>query len=111
MANAHRCVACDSELFVATDERAGGIFHELRITLRAPRGKQITNLASPLPLVAIEFEELDGRGVLELDAELAGDLAQGVIEMGEVIDCHIADEGGANFVVTGTPVQPTEEEE
>jgi len=60
--------------------------------------------------MAIEFEELDGRRVLELDAELASDLAQRVIEVREVIDGHVADEGDANFVVAGAPVQPAKEE-
>jgi hypothetical protein len=59
----------------------------------------------------VQLEELDGRRVLELDAELAGDLAQGVIEVREVIDGHVADEGGANFVVARAPVQPAKEEE
>jgi hypothetical protein len=83
--------------------------YESQITIRSDSGQP--NHASPLSLVDIEFEELDGRGVLEFDAELAGDLAQGVIEVREMIDGHVTDEGTANFVVTGAAVQPAKKEE
>jgi hypothetical protein len=46
-----------------------------------------------------------------LDAEVAGDLAQGMIEVREVIDGHVTDESAANFVVARAAVQPAKEEE
>jgi hypothetical protein len=42
---------------------------------------------------------------------MAGDLSQGVIEVREVVDGHVANEGTANFVVAGAAVQPAKEEE
>jgi hypothetical protein len=66
---------------------------------------------SPLSVVAVQLEELDGGRVSELDAELAGDLTQGVVEVREVIDGHVANEGAANFVVAGAAVQPAKKEE
>jgi hypothetical protein len=71
---------------------------------------RVTNHESPLSIVAIQFEELDGRRILELDAELTGDLAQGVVEVREVVDGHVANEGAANFVVAGAAVQPAKKE-
>jgi hypothetical protein len=73
-------------------------------------GSPVTNHQSPL-VVAVQLEELDGRGFFQFDAELAGDLAQGVVEVREVIDGHVADEGAANFIVARAAVQPAEEEE
>src|ERR1700722_18780203 len=66
---------------------------------------------SPFSLPAIQFQELDMRRFFQLDAEMAGDLAQGVIEVREMIDGHVSNEGAANFVVTGAAVQPAEEED
>ena len=66
---------------------------------------------SPFSVVAVELEELDGRRFFEFDAEVAGDLAQGVIEVREVVDGHVANEGAANFVVARAAMQPAEEEE
>ena len=70
-----------------------------------------TSHQSPLAIVAVQFEKLDGRRVLELDAELAGDLAQCVIEVRKVIDGHIANKGAANFIVASAAVQPAKKEE
>jgi hypothetical protein len=72
---------------------------------------QNTNHASPLAILAVQLEELHGRRFLELDAEVAGDLAQGVIKVREVIDGHIANEGAANFVVSRAAVQPAKKEQ
>jgi hypothetical protein len=41
---------------------------------------------------------------------VAGDLAQGVVEVREVVDGHVTNEGSANFVVARAAVQPAEEE-
>jgi hypothetical protein len=69
-----------------------------------------TRHRSRFSVSAVQFEKLDRRGFLELDAEVAGDLAQGVIEVRKMIDGHIANESPANFVVAGTAVQPAKEE-
>ena len=82
-----------------------------RTTKSYLHGSRITNHESPLAIVAVQLEELDGRGILELDVEAGSDLAQGVIEVREVVDGHVANEGAANFVVAGAAVQPAEEEE
>jgi len=60
--------------------------------------------------VAVQFQELDRWRLFQLNAELAGDLAQRVIQVREMIDGHVANEGAANFVVARAPVQPAEEE-
>jgi hypothetical protein len=65
---------------------------------------------SRFSVITIQLEKLHGRGLLELDAEVAGDLAQGVIEMREVVDGHVANESAANFIVAGAAVQPSNEE-
>jgi hypothetical protein len=48
--------------------------------------------------------------LFEVDVQFAGDLAQGVVEVREVIDGHIADEGAANFVVACAAMQPAQED-
>jgi hypothetical protein len=72
---------------------------------------QITNHASPFSILAVQLQELDGRGFLEFDAELAGDLTQGVIEVREVVDGHVANESATNFVIAGSAVQPPKKKE
>src|SRR5580698_7007032 len=69
-----------------------------------------TNYASPFPVETVQLEKLDRRRLLELDAELAGDFAKGVVEVREVVDGHVANEGAANFVVARAAVQPAQEE-
>ena len=71
----------------------------------------VTNHRSPFSILAVQFEELYGWGFFELDAELAGNLTQRVIEVRKVVDGHVANEGAANFVVAGAAVQPAEKEE
>jgi predicted RecA/RadA family phage recombinase len=66
---------------------------------------------SSFSIRAIQFQEMNGRGILELDAQVTGDLAQGMVEVREVVDGHVANEGAADFVVAGAAVQPAEEEE
>jgi len=66
---------------------------------------------SAFRILAIEFQELHGRGLFEFQAQTAGDLAQGMVEVWEVIDGHVADEGAANFVVTRAAMKPAKEDE
>ena len=67
----------------------------------------VTGHQSRFSILAVQLEELDVRGFVELDAEVAGDLAQGVVKVREVIDGHVANEGAANFVVASAAVEPT----
>jgi len=60
--------------------------------------------------MAIQFQKLDRRGFFQFNAEVAGDLSQGVIQVREMIDGHVTHEGAANFVVTRTSMQPAKEE-
>ena len=53
---------------------------------------------------ALRLSQLPG----DFDAELAGDLSQGVVEVREMVDGHVADEGAAYFVVAGATVQPAQ---
>ena len=101
-------------------------FLELQGALGKISGKPVTGLlrfvyrespfgwlrasGSTLSVRAVQFQEVDRRGLAELDAEVAGDLAQGVVEVGEVVDGHVANEGAANFVIARASVQPAEEE-
>jgi hypothetical protein len=75
------------------------------------KDSQITNHESPLAILPIQFQKLNGWRLLELDAEMAGDLAQSVIEMRKMIQGHIANEGAANLVVARAAVQPANEKE
>jgi hypothetical protein len=61
--------------------------------------------------LAVQFETVHGRGFLKLDAEVAGDLAQGVIEVRKVIDGHVANESTADFVVACAAMQPAKKKE
>jgi hypothetical protein len=83
----------------------------LQIGLWWPNGfSPVTGHQLPFSVLAIQFQEVDGRGFLKLDAEVAGDLAQGVIEVGEMIDGHVSHEGAANFIIAGAAVQPAKKE-
>jgi hypothetical protein len=66
---------------------------------------------SPFPILAVEFQELDWRRFLDLQAEAAGNLTQGVIEVRMVVDGHVAHEGAADFIVAHAAMQPTKKEE
>jgi hypothetical protein len=60
--------------------------------------------------MSIQLEKLNGRRIFELDAQVAGDLAQSVIEMREVVEGHIANERAANFIIACPAVQPSQKE-
>jgi hypothetical protein len=64
----------------------------------------------PVLLLSVQLEELDWGRLFEVDIQFAGDLAQGVVEVREVIDGHVADEGAANFVVACAAMQPAQED-
>jgi hypothetical protein len=68
----------------------------------------ITNRQSPPSILAIQFKELNGRRFFKVDPQVACDLTQGVVEVREMVNSHVADEGAANFIVTGAAVQPAE---
>jgi hypothetical protein len=87
--------------------RLGAIQSQIPLAHKARCGSR---RGLPLAIDAIQLEELDGRRLFELDPELAGDFAQGVVEVREVIDGHVANEGAANFVVSRAAVQPAQEE-
>ena len=61
--------------------------------------------------MAVQLEELDGRGLLQLDAVVSGELTERVVNVRKVIEGHVANEGAANFVVAGAAVQPAEKDE
>jgi hypothetical protein len=63
-----------------------------------------------LSIGSVELQELNGRGLSEFDAQMAGDLAQGQVEVWKVVDRHVANEGSTYFVVTRAPMQPAQEE-
>ncbi len=84
----------------ATREKYKYGFHE----------SQITSHESPFSFPAIQLKKLHRRRVLELDAQVAGDLAQTVVEMRKVIESHVANEGAANFIVACAAVQPSNKE-
>jgi hypothetical protein len=65
----------------------------------------------PFPIGAVEFQELHAWGLLNLQAQVSGDLAQRVMEMWEMIQGHVAHEGAAHFIVSHAAVQPAEEDE
>jgi hypothetical protein len=59
--------------------------------------------------MAIEFQELNRWRLLEFQPEAVTDHAQAVVEMREMIDSHVADEGAANFIVARAAMQPSQE--
>jgi hypothetical protein len=60
--------------------------------------------------MSIKFEKLNGWWVLQLDAQVSGNLAQAVVQMWKVVEGHVADEGASNFVVAGAAVQPAQKD-
>jgi hypothetical protein len=71
---------------------------------------QITIQTLPFSFAAVQFQELHGWRLFELDAEVVADLAQAVIEMREMVQGHVTDERAADFVIARAPVQPANEE-
>ena len=61
--------------------------------------------------MAVQLEELHGRRLFDLQAEVAGDLPQNMIKVRKMIDGHVAHKRAADFVVTRAPMQPAKEKE
>ncbi len=59
-------------------------------------------------VLTVQFHELHGGRLLKFYAQVTGDLPQGVVKMGKVIDGHVSYECAANFVVARAAVQPPE---
>src|SRR5271165_1098958 len=84
--------------FASGDSREGRDgFHESQITIQE----------SPFPVLPIQLQKLHGRRIFQLDAQVAGDLAQAVVEMRQVIEGHVSNESMANFIIAGAAVQPS----
>jgi hypothetical protein len=62
-------------------------------------------------VLAVQFHEMQGGRFLNLNTQVAGDLPQGVIKVWKVVECHIAYECGANFIVARAAMQPPEKDE
>jgi hypothetical protein len=60
-------------------------------------------------LLPIQIEETDRRRLIDFDAMVRGNASQGVIDMRQMIDGYIADEGAFDGGIAQTPVQPTQE--
>ena len=81
------------------------------------QGKECTNHDSritanelPLAVLPVEFQELHGRGLLDLQSKVAGDLPQRVIEMRKMVEGHVAHKGTPYFIIARTAMQPPEKE-
>jgi hypothetical protein len=59
--------------------------------------------------VTVQVEKLNRWRLLQIQPEVTGDLSQGVVEVREMIQSHVADEGAADFVVAGAAMKPTNE--
>ena len=73
------------------------------------RDSQYRNLS--LEFVPVQLHELHWRMLFKFQAQVAGDLPQGVVKMRKVVDGHVADERAANFIITSAAMQPTEKDE
>ena len=62
----------------------------------------------PFEVMTVEFHELHGGRFFKLHAQVAGDLPQGVVEMGKVVEGHVSYKCAANFVVARAAMQPPE---
>src|SRR5437899_2011651 len=60
-------------------------------------------------LLPIQLEEANRRRIFDFEAMMRGDAAQRVIDMREMIDGHVADEGAFDGGVAQTPMQPAKE--
>jgi hypothetical protein len=65
----------------------------------------------PFAVLTVQFHELHGGRFFNWYAQLPGDLPQGVVKMGKVVDSHIAYECAANFFVARAAMQPPEKHE
>ena len=62
----------------------------------------------PFEVMTVQFHELHGGRFFKLHAQVAGDLPQGVVEMGKVVEGHVSYKCAANFVVARAAMQPPE---
>src|SRR3977135_1012343 len=62
----------------------------------------------PFEVMTVQFHELHGGRFFKLHAQMAGDLPQGVVKMGKVVEGHVSYKCAANFVVTRAAMQPPE---
>ncbi len=62
----------------------------------------------PFEVMTVQLHELHGGWFFKLHAQVAGDLPQGVVKMGKVIESHVSYKCAANFVVARTAMQPPE---
>src|SRR6266436_63126 len=62
----------------------------------------------PFEVMTVQFHELHGGRFFKLHAQVAGDLPQGVVKMGEMVDGHVSYKCAANFVVARAAMQPSE---
>jgi len=63
---------------------------------------------SPFEVMTVEFHELHGGRFFKLHAQVAGDLSQGVVKMGKVVEGHVSYKRAADFVVARAAMQPPE---
>jgi hypothetical protein len=78
--------------------------------------QRVPPLAAGLAAVRIDFfvrpiqlEEANRRRLIDLDAMMRGDAPQRVIDMRQMIDGDVADEGAFDGGIAQTPMQPAEE--
>src|SRR5258706_5192957 len=62
----------------------------------------------PFEVMTVQFHELHGGRFFKLHAQMAGDLPQGVVKMGKVVEGHVSYKCAANFVVARAAMQPAE---
>src|SRR5882672_7401496 len=59
-------------------------------------------------VMTVQFHDLHGGLFCKLHAQVAGDLPQGVVKMGKVVEGHVSYKCAANFVVARAAMQPPE---
>src|SRR6266566_8644994 len=63
----------------------------------------------PFEVMTVQFHELHGGRFFKLHAQVAGDLPQGVVKMGKVVEGHVSYKCAANFVVARSAMEPPKE--
>jgi len=74
-----------------------------------PCASRLGTLRIDFFLLPIQLEEANRRRIFDFEAMMRGDAAQRVIDMREMIDGHVADEGAFDGGVAQTPMQPAKE--
>lgn len=62
-----------------------------------------------LIVLAIQLEEADRRWILDFETVMRGNQPQRVIDMRQMIDGHVADEGALDIRIAQASMQPTQE--